>query len=305
MMALIDTVKPWVLENLPYNRADPEVVAVLEAKHPAELLVIYANWQSRFVRPQPREVLRSPAFDTNPVVAERRAAIDEIMGDIKTGNLLTKYLSKDVDNGFVLPRNQKKKRFRGRKDLDLLLNDWGVHHLHTNTAMGADGFVVRSGPLIFAVFKPTRAYLIDVMKHGDWTRDHVVRVMVETWPEEGLARELRGIIAPPNERTEKDRSDLRSVGISSFVNMNGRAYMPSLGITTAGTSTAVSMDVMKVMRTLKGFQELLDTDPTKVFASIRAHGGQLSEQPEFRFAVFEEGGYGVVETNSQAKIRLG
>jgi hypothetical protein len=165
-MTILDSVRDYVLTNLPHERADPKVVSALAAKSPAELLVIFLNWRNRFVSPTSRKVLRSPAFDANPIVVERSAAVATLVNNIMEGRDLTKYLSRHVAVGFSVAHNANKKHLNRRRDLDLLLNDWGIHHLHISTAIESDGFVARDGPLIFAVFKPLVAYLIEVMNHG-------------------------------------------------------------------------------------------------------------------------------------------
>jgi hypothetical protein len=165
-MALVHSVATWVLDNLPYDRNDRKVVAALKSKSGAELLVIYMNWRNRLISPEPRAVLKSSAFDANPVVKQRSGEFAEIIDDIEQGRVLTKYLSRSVRVGFALPPHPKRKQLSRRKDLDLLLNDWGIHHLHVSRVVEPDGFVKRGGPVIFAIFKPDRAYLIDVMGHG-------------------------------------------------------------------------------------------------------------------------------------------
>jgi len=269
VMQLIDTVATWVLDHLPYDRADPKLVALLRAKSGPELLIIYLNWQNRLVAPTPRKVLRSAAFDANPIKRQHAAAIATIVGDIEQGNLLTKYLSRSVGVGFALPPNPKKKQLGRRRDLDLLLNDWGIHHMHTSTAVEADGFVKRGDPVIFAIFKPERAYLIDIMGHGDWAREHVIRVIVNTWPNDGLVHELKGVRGTSRSYTDEERAQVRGAGMSTFIELDGHVYLAGLGISTAGTSTATTMHAMRILRALKHFEEQTTTNPTGIIDLIR------------------------------------
>ncbi len=303
-MPLVDTIAPWVLDHLPYDRADSDAVAALKAKPGPELLVIYLNWQSRLVATLPRQVLWSRAFDANPVRTERAATVAAIIEDIEQGRLLTKYLSRSVNVGFALPANRSKKQLGRRRDLDLLLNDWGIHHLHISTEVEADCFVKRGGPVIFAIFKPERAYLIDIMDHGDWAREQVIRVIVETWPNDGLVNELKGVLGMSRSYTDKERVQLRAAGMSTFVELDGRVYLPSLGISTAGTSTATTMHAMRILRALKHFEEQAKADPSKIVDLIRRHGGHITGEPAFAFEIFQNG-FGVVESNSGVRIVLG
>ena len=302
-MQLVDTVATWVLDYLPYDRTDPKLVAALKAKGGPELLVIYLNWHSRLVAAAPRKVLRSAAFDANQINKQRAAAIATIIEDIERGNLLTKYLSRSVSVGFALPRDPEKKQLGRRRDLDLLLNDWGIHHMHISTAIGADGLVKRDGPVIFAIFKPERAYLIDIMGHGEWAREHVIRVIVKTWPNDGLVNELKGVLGTSRSHTDQERAQIREAGLSTFVEFDGHVYLAGLGISTAGTSTAATMHAMRILRALKHFEEQAKANPARIVDLIRQHGGQITGEPALAFSFFENG-FGVVETNSRVGIVL-
>jgi hypothetical protein len=283
---LLESLRNYVLANLPHDRANADVVAALREMAPAEILVKYINWQDRLISASPRTVLQSSNFSENLLVLTRSKTIRKIIKDIERGNDLTKYLSRGVQVGFMLPRDPSKKELHRRRDLDLLLNDWGIHHLHISTTVEADGFVKRDSLLIFAAFKQQTAYLIDVMSHRDWTNEHLIQVIVGSWPNAGLAFELKGIIPPKQTWTAEERAQLRGVGLSTSVTIGGRSFMPSSGISTAGTSTRASMTAMRILRTLKQFEEKLKANPEEVLNFIRQHGGEVQSNPIFEFSLF-------------------
>jgi hypothetical protein len=101
-MSLAESVRKWVMANLPYDEADPKVAAALSAMQPAYLLVLFLNWRDRLIAAKPREVLRSASFDKNPIVRQRMLAISQIIDDIENGRDVTKYLSRRVKVGFEL-----------------------------------------------------------------------------------------------------------------------------------------------------------------------------------------------------------
>ena len=41
-----------------------------------------------------------------------------------------------------------------KNDRDLLIADWGIHHLHFSTQIESDGFVIRTRDLLSAYFAP-------------------------------------------------------------------------------------------------------------------------------------------------------
>lgn len=63
----------------------------------------------------------------------------------------------------------------GREDRDLMVADWGIHHLHLSSEIDSDGFVKRGGDLLFAAFGADDAYLIGIYQHlTDWARKEVL-----------------------------------------------------------------------------------------------------------------------------------
>src|SRR2546427_6344314 len=130
-MDLAESARQWVLRFLPYDRSDASLVAYLNGLDARGLLILYRNWMRRLIKPQPRHVRKSTAFQQNPIAAERSADLPTIVRDIETGNDLRKYLSRDVKIGAQIPGRRRGRR----RDLDLMLNDWGIHHLHVSTQL--------------------------------------------------------------------------------------------------------------------------------------------------------------------------
>jgi len=304
-MSLIESVAEWVLGVLPYDHSDPDVVAALKGKHPGELLVLYYNWRTRLISAHPRHVARSDAFEKNPIVAQRPDVIAAIVRDIEQGNDLTKYLSRRVQTGFELPPNPAKKKLNKLPHLALLLNEWRIHHLHLTTTVEADGFVERDDPLLFAMFTPSKAYLLDIGTHDSFADDQLVKIAVKNWPADQLFFELKGVLglSSGGGYSSEDRRQLRGAGIASVVQIGDRVFSPPGGISTAGTSSQASMWANHVMRTLNNFEEQVQKNPAGIIDLIRNHGGQPSEKPEFEFAVLPSG-FGVIETQSRAFINL-
>ena len=115
-----------------------------------------------------------------------------------------------------------------------------------------DGFVKRTGPLIFAIFKPGRAYLIDAGAHRDFEREQLIRIIIETWPDDGLAFELKGILGGARAYTDEERAGLRAAGLSSFVQIDGRIFATAGGISSAGTTDKASQAVPKLQPVFAG-----------------------------------------------------
>ncbi|MGE0716709.1 MAG: hypothetical protein AB7P02_14815, partial [Alphaproteobacteria bacterium] len=178
-------ISKWAIDTLPYDQNDADVVAEINRKDARELLITYHNWMSRHVFATPRKVHPSAAYKGNPVTTQRKADLDALIAKIEKGEELKPHLSKRVET--VLESSSKK--LTRRRDLDLMLIEWDVHHLHISQQLQADGFVERDDPLLFAVFHKGEAYLLDVMTHKDFNRDHILAIMAREFPGAGLIHE--------------------------------------------------------------------------------------------------------------------
>jgi hypothetical protein len=116
-----------------------------------------------------------------------------------------------------------------------------VHHLHLPDILDSDGFVRRDPALdadllLFAIFRNDRAYLLDVLSHGDWTNESLVEIAVRNWPGDRLFVSLQGAVGISQTLQQGDRQKLRSAGVNSLIQIDGEVYISaSGGLTAAGT----------------------------------------------------------------------
>ena len=142
-----------MLDTLPYP---PQDRPTLEAMHYSDLLILFINWRSRYVTPRPRTVHRSIVLEANPLSSDPiyTPGLARITHLIETGGDLKPHLSRGVQYGYRGTGPPKESH------LDMMLNDWGIHHLHLNTELDTDGFVKRPktepqwNRLLFAAFTP-------------------------------------------------------------------------------------------------------------------------------------------------------
>jgi hypothetical protein len=261
---------------------------------------------NRHVLPRPRDVKKSKTFLANPILSQHAADFAVIIDDIERGHDLTRYISRGIKNVV----SSATKSLKERRDLDLMLNDWNVHHLHISTVLEPDGFVKRDGPLLFAVFQPRTAYLIDVMQHGDWTRKHVIRVVADEWPNEGIVHEIKGsgklkVVGMTRDYTEEEHQKQREVGINVLMEIDGRVLRPGGGITTAGTTIKASRAADQLIIELETFETYARGNPDWMKATFARYGVPYPEKPTIEFRFLEEGGYGIFETVTGTLIPLG
>lgn len=293
-----------VLDHLPYDRNDAVVVRELNAMTPSELLIRWLNWTRRMVPSRPRDVLLSTEFRANPVFELKKADITAFINDIESGADLRKYLSRRIDHGYV---NANGKRPRQRSDLDLMLSAWGIHHLHFSQIMDEDGFVNRNErpePIIFAVFRRDQAFLIDIMTHHDWAREHVIRVIVRNWPEAELVHEMKGVTGLSRTIDDDGRKTLRNALVNTMLEIDGKVYHPASGMMTSGVSIDVVMQADRMMEDFENFASRYETAPQSIISMATSSGADWPDEPEF-VVEFRPDGYGVMEIKSAIFFRLG
>lgn len=297
-MPLRESVRQWVLRNLPYDQSDAALLAHLNSLDARGLLIVYHNWMSWLIKPQPRTVLKSKAFQQNLLSTQRASDLTQIIDDIEKGHDLRKYLSRGVKSAAEIPGGPLSRR----RDLDLMLNAQGVHHLHISTVVDADGYVRRDGPLLFAVFKQAKAYLIDIMGHGDWTKDHVLNVMASEWPTDGVIHELKGVIGLAHNYTEEERAKLQKHGINMLVQVGGKVFMPGGGVTGAGTTVAASRAADQLIIQIDEFEKTYAQKPTKMRAVFEKGGRSFPNgSPRYEFGIMPDGP-GVIEMTSNVFV---
>jgi hypothetical protein len=130
-----------------------------------------------------------------------------------------------------------------RKDLDLLLAEWGIHHLHLSKSIQGDGFVKRTRDLLFTVFRPGDAYLLGIFPHGSWTKRAIAERAVRNWPEAELFFRSKTAIGLTQEWDESESAALRKAGINQAMMIDGHVYSP-MGQMGDGSAMVVSRRVM-------------------------------------------------------------
>jgi hypothetical protein len=300
-MNLVADLRAEILRTLPHR---PAHRSDLEAMETSGLLVVYWNWMNRGPPRYRYRVHRSDALGANPLAHTEPygSSLEHIVALLETGAAVTPHLSRDIKIGFQ-PQHTPKTNLKRRRDLDLLLNDWGVHHLHLTTVVESDGFVTRSGPLLFAAFRGSNAYLIDILQHQTWASDAIPTTIIRNWPDAGLMHEVKGVLGSRESYCEGEKLALREAGIEVPFEVDGRVFQFGPALSTAGTSHLAVRGADRVLTTLVRFESLLQTEPNYIADALSSAGIELPAVFDLRF-VFLESGYGVVERNTNSLFRL-
>lgn len=233
---LVDAMRNSLLQRMPADqRAD------LRWRSLHELQRIVGNWESRLIPCRPRRVHLAEGFDVHTSAVPQAHELAAIVAKIEEGADLAPHLSEKVTSAHSAATDARGKpvKMHRRRDLDLMLAAWGIHHLHLSGQIELNGFVTRGADLLFAAFKPNDAYLIGVYDHDSWARKEVLDVIVNNWPDAGIASVSQSGVTASVDLTDEEILDLRKAGGNAIVNVNGRAVIPGL-MGLGGTSILIT-----------------------------------------------------------------
>lgn len=161
-------------------------------------------------------------------------------------------LSTGDDIGPYLSRSTNKPTYQ-----DMLLNNWGILHLHLGETIESDGYISRTENLLYCKFDSYEsiAYFITIKPHGYWTNKYLLEIVDRNWPEsikDFCIEEAKLITPEPN---EKELWHLSINKINTFIEVNGKVYSPP-GLGHAADGSAL-IDVLYMQQAVK----LLDCIP--------------------------------------------
>ena len=289
-----------IMAELPHKPAD---IPALRSLHISELLIAYLNWRYRFIPKMPYRVHTSTVLNAKLPIQDsgQNAALKSIRTALAQGDDVTPHLSRGVKNGVVLTPPPK----RPRKDMDLLVNHWGVHHLHLSTVIEADGFVTRTGPLLFVAIRKSDAYLLDIVDHGKghpdaWTQQHILELMAAEWPNSDLVL-CMGSAATTTPTLSLQA--LRKMHLNASFDYNGKRYMPYVGLTGSGVATLTTMRSIKLRRDLEEAEKQLAAKQGLIWEALIKGAPDLPSDAEFHFRILDPG-HGVFEVKTGTLFRL-
>jgi len=240
----------------------------------------YFNIQKRKVLASPRTVHESTTLSCPK---EHQSGYTALKNKLINGEDVTPHLSK-----MILNNNYE----------DFLLNDWGIHHFHLGKNIN-DGFVERTGPLLFALVKDSDVYCIDIKAHGAWSKQDLIRTLHTEWPKSIASFRINGILGLSYQPSNDDIAKLRKAGVQSMVQIeDGVVYGPiGGGYSTAGTSIQSRMQANRYCRLIRDIERRVKENTDMYIGKIKEHGLTPGKVSRFQLMVNNQGFY-VVEMES-------
>lgn len=282
----IDLYRDWVA----YLRSELDAFGynTTQMTTPESVVHTFLNLTKRLVRPTPRKVLKAKAFSCP---SNLEAGLSEVERKILAGGDISTHLSRLLRNPTFN---------------DPLLNHWDIHHVHLGTTVESDGFVTRTGPVLFARFDDENAYFIDVLPHGSWSLQRLVEELHDNWPESIRQFRLNGVISLARSVSDDDVKTLRKRNVNTMVDLGGgNVYTPiGGGYSTSGLSTNVVIQSDLCLSRLREMQKAVIDNISTIAAKAEEKGLSFPESPQFGLQI-EGGKLFAVEVNSMIAVPLG
>ena len=241
----------------------------------------YFEMCMRRIQPGPRRVHFSD---------ETHVSLGELscQGKDDTSRLRQLLVDGDNVNGFLT------RTIRRAAGFDGLLWHYGMHHFHLGRETDKDGFVERSGYLLFAIVAPLDAYFVDVRRHParrgiGWVSQDLPRIVHSNWPKLIEKSVLNGVSGV--DLTDEQMQELRRKNCSYAMNIDGRVIAPLLyGTAGDGSSMLCTMRASRLMNKLRYYAEVLRNEEARnaVVQDMRARGIDVGPTLECELALLED-----------------
>jgi hypothetical protein len=244
----------------------------------------YFGLLHRRITPQPRKVVVSQELKC-PKEFEQQ--FDNFKVKVAQGDNLNPHLSRET------------------KKPDKLLNEWGIHHFHLNTIVEADGFVKRSGPVLFALVTSDIFYCITIMEHGSkypevWSEQQIIEIIHSNWPI--LIEQYNSGFLTMDKVTRTERNQFRKSNVNTFVEVgDGTIYsLPGGGSMLDGSSMKIFMTHHQNAYLLSQKEQHIRDDIVDIVSNIQASTGYKGNDFNFQAMLFGEQIF-VYERNSKSR----
>lgn len=198
---------------------------------------------------------------------------DELMNIQNPNKDIMLEIKKDFENGNINLLNKRLSKASIKEDEnDLLLNNWGIYHLHLGKLDNSD-FSARTKLLLFIKIIDDNVYFLDIKEHGNFSSIDFTKIMHNNWEDaikEFRTTSLVDIEPKLNEKEVYEVWKLGAIAILTFIDKKNKevAYMPIGGGTNIAKSSIKATDKwLKLFRSLPSIDKKLNSKCFLIFDS--------------------------------------
>ncbi len=264
---------------------------IFNTSDPDEISIQYFNYLKRIIPPKPRNIKKSDVFNCPENLIE---GLNLLESKIQNGEDISAHLSRKLKN---------------LEEIDDLLYDWGIFHLHLGTTIEDDGYINRTGPLLFGYYDDENFYFINVMPHGSWTRQEILKTIYRNWPETFDKYRLKNenVVGLSHNVTDDEIKKLRNANINVLIEVEpGVIYVtPGGGFVSSGHSMEVVKQHMMNKKYLKQLEEQLKNDTETILKTCFNGNLDFITNDNLRFKMVKRNGrHFLVEENNNFELIL-
>lgn len=227
----------------------------IKLKHQDDPLLDLYIYSRRAVNPVPRVIYKASDFSCPE---DYREKLKHVENEIKRGDNLWPFMTRSL--------------FDCSRD-DAMLYHWNIVHLHVSNEMDEvknDGFMRRSGLLLYVYFTDNAAYFIRTIPHSGvanmWSLQDCLECINQNWPELIAGFELKGAVAG---------AVLPDSGIAALRKKNGNALVtlsngkvivpPGLGVVSDGSPVECVIDRDRYAEKIKAAEDYVKENLADIF----------------------------------------
>lgn len=202
-----------------------------------DLMTMYFTLRKKLISKRSRKVLYADDFACS---TDLQAGLDLLVQKFEAGQDVNPHLS----------RTMKKMEFP-----DFMLFDWGIHHFHLGTQQEADGYMSRTGNILYAYVSNDEVRFVKILPHNHWSDLELIETIHRNWPEIISMFKVDG--TPEKIFNSDEIASLRKAHINCMISTSdGTSYLGmGMGMMLNGCSALASQEAIHKIHESKRIQE--------------------------------------------------
>lgn len=217
---------------------------------PYKLIIMYFTMRKRLVEKRPRKVVFPQGFKCPPALQK---GFDTLVKKFENGEDVNPHLSRTTKN-LEFP--------------DLMLFDWNIHHFHLGTTLEGDGFMSRTGDILYAIVTKEEVYFIKIQPHNHWCDLDLIETVHQNWPNLIGTFKIDG--TPEVAFNSTEIAQLRKAHVNVMITtQDGTGYLGmGMGFMTDGSSSGAAFQAVRKAHEAKNIEKRLISELNSIESDL-------------------------------------